>query len=124
MEGEVLTYLQLGSEILLLDTINEPGSVFGECAFLHKKEGNNFCMRISKQARFLIITDRLLIELRNEIRDLDYEVSAVAKKIEYKGFPMLDYRIRPKVFDKNGLTITFDPKQTLINGISKVMKIK
>lgn len=44
MEGEVQTFLQFADEIFVLDTMSEPGCIFGECAFLNKKEGVNFCL--------------------------------------------------------------------------------
>lgn len=53
VDGEIETYLQVGDNILLLDNINEPGSIFGECSMLYPKEAINYSARVSKQAKVI-----------------------------------------------------------------------
>ena len=53
VEGEIETYLQVNDDSLILDVIDEPGSIFGEAAMLWTKEAINCCARISKQAKMI-----------------------------------------------------------------------
>jgi hypothetical protein len=43
-------------DTMILDYVNEPGSVFAEASVLNQKEAINFCARVSKQAKFMCIT--------------------------------------------------------------------
>ena len=73
LNGEVETYLSLPDEQLTLDVLNEPGCTFGEAAFLNQKEAINCCMKVSKQARFIIIRKNLVRDFCQKYPEIDFE---------------------------------------------------
>lgn len=56
--------------------------------------------------------------------NIKQEVANAASKINYRGFPLLDYRIQPKLTDEEGNPTVFEAKKALRHGIEKVLKIK
>ena len=123
LNGEVQTYLTLPDQKLILDTLNEPGCVFGEASFLNTKEAVNYNLKCSKQARLLIIKRNLVRDMCQKYPEVDLEYKLAAEKVEYRGFPLLDYRKCYKRYDEDYKPVKLDTRRILSNCFEKMCKV-
>lgn len=73
LSGEVETFLAKGNDLdyTRLETLSEPGCIFGQKTVLQYKDGVNFGLKVLKQARFLTLDRYKIYNLRQLVHGLE-----------------------------------------------------
>ena len=72
-------------------------------------------MKVAKQACFLIIKKNLVRDMCSKHPEIDLEYKKAAEKVEYRMFPLLDYKIYHKRYDEDNKVIKLNTKAILAN---------
>lgn len=70
------------------------------------------------------MTRNLIQNFKDRLFEIEQALTMQQDKIQKKGFPMLDYQKKSKEFNADGSAVKFEARQTLVNCVHKVLKIR
>lgn len=74
LSGEVEIFLSKGNDIdyVKLETLDEPGCIFGQYTVMQYKDGINYGLKVLKQARFLTLKAKKIYNLKKHVPGLEF----------------------------------------------------
>lgn len=95
IDGSINVYVSLNDEDLILDTLDQPGTVFGQFTILDKSFAG-YSARTTSETNMLVIDREFLWQLRRTLPDLDESLKEAMDKLAEHGMPLLDYQAARK----------------------------